>query len=71
MSAGDKHFDMTPPTISDHRAAPVNALGYLRLMFTVEDIGEMVHTRTCIGSATFAEPKDFLSGWQNNSITNE
>jgi catechol 2,3-dioxygenase-like lactoylglutathione lyase family enzyme len=32
----------TPPTISDHRAAPVNALGYLRVMFTVEDIDEMV-----------------------------
>jgi catechol 2,3-dioxygenase-like lactoylglutathione lyase family enzyme len=33
---------VTPPTISDHRAAPVNALGYLRAMFTVEDIDEMV-----------------------------
>jgi hypothetical protein len=31
-----------PPVISDHRAAPVNALGYLRVMFTVEDIDEMV-----------------------------
>jgi len=31
-----------PPTISDHRTAPVNALGYLRVMFTVEDIDEMV-----------------------------
>src|SRR5689334_23239270 len=33
---------LTPPTIADHRAAPVNALGYLRVMFTVEDIDEMV-----------------------------
>ena len=33
---------LTPPTISDHRTAPVNALGYLRIMFTVEDIDEMV-----------------------------
>ena len=33
---------ITPATISDHRAAPVNALGYLRAMFTVEDIDEMV-----------------------------
>lgn len=33
---------LTPPTISDHRSAPVNALGYLRVMFTVEDIDEMV-----------------------------
>jgi catechol 2,3-dioxygenase-like lactoylglutathione lyase family enzyme len=33
---------LTPPTISDHRTAPVNSLGYLRIMFTVEDIDEMV-----------------------------
>jgi catechol 2,3-dioxygenase-like lactoylglutathione lyase family enzyme len=33
---------LTPATISDHRSAPVNSLGYLRLMFTVEDIDEMV-----------------------------
>jgi catechol 2,3-dioxygenase-like lactoylglutathione lyase family enzyme len=33
---------ITPPVISDHRTAPVNALGYLRVMFTVEDIDEMV-----------------------------
>lgn len=26
----------------DHRAAPVNALGYLRVMFTVTDIDELV-----------------------------
>lgn len=29
---------LTPPVIADHRNAPVNALGYLRVMFTVEDI---------------------------------
>ncbi|SHM13993.1 VOC family protein [Mucilaginibacter sp. OK098] len=33
---------VTPAVISDHRTAPVNALGYLRVMFTVEDIDEMV-----------------------------
>lgn len=33
---------ITPPIISDHRTAPVNALGYLRVMFTVGDIDEMV-----------------------------
>ena len=30
-------FD-APAIASDHRAAPVNSLGYLRVMFTVEDI---------------------------------
>jgi catechol 2,3-dioxygenase-like lactoylglutathione lyase family enzyme len=29
---------LTPPPIADHRTAPVNALGYLRIMFAVEDI---------------------------------
>jgi len=33
---------LSPSTIADHRTAPVNALGYLRVMFTVEDIDEMV-----------------------------
>jgi catechol 2,3-dioxygenase-like lactoylglutathione lyase family enzyme len=33
---------LTPPTISDHRTAPVNSLGYLRVMFAVEDLDEMV-----------------------------
>jgi len=29
-----------PPIASDHRRAPVNALGYLRVMFTVEDLDD-------------------------------
>jgi catechol 2,3-dioxygenase-like lactoylglutathione lyase family enzyme len=29
---------LTPPVVADHRNAPVNALGYLRVMFTVSDI---------------------------------
>ena len=33
---------LTPATISDHCSAPVNSLGYLRVMFAVEDIDEMV-----------------------------
>jgi catechol 2,3-dioxygenase-like lactoylglutathione lyase family enzyme len=33
---------LTPPLIADHRNAPVNALGYLRVMFTVEDIDDTV-----------------------------
>jgi catechol 2,3-dioxygenase-like lactoylglutathione lyase family enzyme len=31
---------LTPPVVADHRNAPVNALGYLRIMFAVEDIDE-------------------------------
>lgn len=33
---------ITPPVIADHRNAPVNALGYLRVMFTVADLDELL-----------------------------
>ncbi|QHW29562.1 VOC family protein [Paenibacillus rhizovicinus] len=33
---------ITPSPISDHRSAPVNALGYLRVMFAVEGIDDLV-----------------------------
>ena len=31
---------LAPPVVADHRNAPVNALGYLRVMFTVYDIDD-------------------------------
>src|SRR2546429_5542090 len=31
---------LTPPVVADHRNAPVNALGYLRVMFAVGDIDD-------------------------------
>jgi len=31
---------LTPAAVADHRNAPVNALGYLRIMFAVEDIDD-------------------------------
>ena len=33
---------LTPPVVGDHRNAPVNTLGYLRVMFTVTDLDEML-----------------------------
>ncbi|SDL29199.1 Glyoxalase-like domain-containing protein [Salinimicrobium catena] len=33
---------LIPETISDHRKAPVNSLGYLRVMFRVDNIDELV-----------------------------
>ena len=33
---------LAPPVVADHRRAPVNALGYLRVMFTVDDIDDTV-----------------------------
>jgi catechol 2,3-dioxygenase-like lactoylglutathione lyase family enzyme len=31
---------LAPPIVADHRNAPVNALGYLRVMFAVDDIDD-------------------------------
>jgi catechol 2,3-dioxygenase-like lactoylglutathione lyase family enzyme len=31
---------LTPPVVTDHRNAPVNSLGYLRVMFAVDDIDD-------------------------------
>lgn len=31
---------IAPPVVADHRVAPVNALGYLRVMFTVDDLDD-------------------------------
>lgn len=31
---------LAPQVVADHRTAPVNAFGYLRVMFTVEDIDD-------------------------------
>lgn len=33
---------LAPPVVADHRNAPVNALGYLRVMFAVDDLDEML-----------------------------
>jgi catechol 2,3-dioxygenase-like lactoylglutathione lyase family enzyme len=34
---------LTPVAVADHRNAPVNALGYLRVMFAVEDLDETLN----------------------------
>jgi catechol 2,3-dioxygenase-like lactoylglutathione lyase family enzyme len=33
---------LAPPVVADHRNAPVNALGYLRIMFAVDDLDELL-----------------------------
>ena len=45
MRTPDGHSRLEPPrlaprVVADHRNAPVNALGYLRVMFAVDDIDE-------------------------------
>lgn len=37
---------IAPKTISDHRTAPVNSLGYLRVMFRVDNLDELLSRLT-------------------------
>ncbi|MDN5709066.1 MAG: VOC family protein [Planococcus sp. (in: firmicutes)] len=46
---------LAPPVIADHRTAPVNALGYLRVMFAVKDIEDMVARLTKRGAQLVGE----------------
>ena len=46
---------LAPPVVADHRSAPVNALGYLRVMFTVEDIDDTLARLSQLGAALVGE----------------
>src|SRR5579871_2792526 len=39
-----------PPPVADHRNAPVNALGYLRVMFAVDDIDDTLERLSARGA---------------------
>ncbi len=41
---------IAPPVVADHRRAPVNALGYLRVMFAVEDLDDTLARLGELGS---------------------
>src|SRR5438105_6308006 len=41
---------LAPPVVADHRSAPVNALGYLRVMFAVDDIEDTLARLTKRGA---------------------
>lgn len=46
---------ITPAVIADHRNAPVNALGYLRVMFTVENLDEVLGRLYKLGAKLVGE----------------
>ena len=55
---------ISPPTISDHRTASVNSLGYLRVMFTVEDVDEMVARHTKHGAQLVGEVVQYENAYR-------
>ena len=46
---------LTPPPVADHRNAPVNALGYLRIMFAVDDIDDTLARLRKLGAELVGE----------------
>ncbi len=50
---------LTPAVIADHRNDPVNALGYLRAMFTVDDIDDTVRRLRNRGAQLVGEVVQF------------
>lgn len=46
---------LEPPVVADHRRAPVNALGYLRVMFAVADLDDTLARLGKRGAALVGE----------------
>lgn len=55
---------LTPSTIADHRTAPVNALGYLRVMFAVENIDELLVRLTKHGAQLVGEVVQYENSYR-------
>ena len=50
---------LAPPVVADHRNAPVNALGYLRVMFAVDDLDETLGRLRQRGAELVGEVVDY------------
>lgn len=50
---------LQPAVVEDHRNAPVNALGYLRVMFTVDDVDDTVACLKSHGASVVGRVVDY------------
>ncbi len=55
---------LSPPPVSDHRDAPINALGYLRVMFTVDDIDETITRLRKMGAQLVGEVVQYENSYR-------
>ncbi|RVG01364.1 VOC family protein [Sinorhizobium meliloti] len=55
---------LTAPVVADHRNAPVNALGYLRIMFTVDDIDETLGRLRARGAQLVGEVVQYKDAYR-------
>jgi catechol 2,3-dioxygenase-like lactoylglutathione lyase family enzyme len=50
---------LAPAVIADHRTAPVNALGYLRVMFAVDDLADTIERLSRRGAQLVGDVVDY------------
>ena len=55
---------LTPPADSDHRRAPVNALGYLRAMFAVDDLDDTLARLRALGAEVVDEVVQYETAYR-------
>jgi predicted enzyme related to lactoylglutathione lyase len=55
---------IAPRVVADHRSAPVNALGYLRVMFAVDDIDETLERLRKRGARLVGEVVQYRSAYR-------
>ncbi|MDB5587581.1 MAG: glyoxalase/bleomycin resistance protein/dioxygenase family protein [Devosia sp.] len=55
---------LAPAVVADHRNAPVNALGYLRVMFTVDDIDETLERLRTRGAQLVGEVVQYQDSYR-------
>jgi catechol 2,3-dioxygenase-like lactoylglutathione lyase family enzyme len=55
---------LDPPVVSDHRNAPVNALGYLRVMFAVDDIDDTLERLRAHGAQLVGEVVQYENAYR-------
>ena len=55
---------LTPPAVADHRNAPVNALGYLRAMFAVDDLDETLERLRTRGAQLVGEVVQYKNAYR-------
>lgn len=55
---------LRPPVVADHRSAPVNALGYLRVMFAVDDVDETLERLRPCGAQLVGEVVQYRDAYR-------
>lgn len=53
-----------PPVVADHRNAPVNSLGYLRIMFAVDDIDDTLERLRTHGAHLVGEIVQYMNAYR-------